>query len=254
MSIFNITFSPTGGTKKVADILSAALDSDVIDVDLCEKTYDSTFIHFNTNDICLFAVPSFGGRVPLTAINRIKHMTGKGARVIAVVVYGNREQEDTLFELCDTLKSVNFNIIAGVEAIAEHSVIRKFAANRPDAKDRAELLEISAKIADKLENMTVVENINIPGNTPYKDRGNNGMKPAANENCTKCGICSEKCPVGAISADDPSSLGNDNCISCMRCISVCPSNARKLDSKLEAFLTEKLSAVCSERKTNKVYL
>ena len=74
MSIFNITFSPTGGTQKVADILSASIDEDVISINICEKKYDTMYTHFNLNDICLFAVPSFGGRVPPTAINRIRHI------------------------------------------------------------------------------------------------------------------------------------------------------------------------------------
>ena len=155
MSIFNINFSPTGGTAKVADILASALDSDITSVDLCEKTYDTVFIHFNINDICLFAVPSYGGRVPQIAIDRISHMSGSGARAIAVVVYGNREQEDTLLELCDTLKAANFCVIAGIEAIAEHSVIRKFAAGRPDADDIAVLKSFAAQIAEKLDFLTL---------------------------------------------------------------------------------------------------
>lgn len=254
MSIFNITFSPTGGTKKCADILANALDSDITTVDLCEKTYDSVYIHFNINDICLFAVPSYGGRVPQVAIDRISHMTGSGARAIAMVVYGNREQEDTLIELCDALKAANFCVVAGVCAIAEHSVIRKFAAGRPDEDDKAELITFAEKIAEKLENMTEPENVTVPGNTPYKKRGGGGMKPAADENCVKCGKCALSCPVSAISTDDPSSIGDENCISCMRCIAVCPKGARNLDSGLVAAVTEKLSAVCSERKTGELYI
>ena len=254
MSIFNINFSPTGGTARVADILASELDSDITTVDLCEKAYDSVFIHFNINDICIFAVPSYGGRVPQTAINRISHMTGSGARAIAVVVYGNREQEDTLIELCDTLKASNFCVIAGIEAIAEHSVIRQFASGRPDADDASVLKSFASQIAEKLETMAEPKSIDVPGNKPYKERGGSGMKPVAGSNCINCGKCAVECPVGAIPADDPSSIGNDNCISCMRCISVCPSNARALDPKLTAFLTEKLGAVCTERKNNRIYL
>ena len=102
--------------------------------------------------------------------------------------------------------------------------------------------------------MSAPDSINVPGNVPYKERSKGGMKPIVNENCVKCGLCSVKCPVGAISSADPSSIADDNCISCMRCISVCPSKARGLDPKIEAFLTEKLGAVCGERKINKVYM
>lgn len=253
MGLFNITFSPTGGTKKVADILARALDNEVADVDFCDKLYDTVYVDFNINDVCLFAVPSYGGRVPKTAIDRIMRMTGGGARAIALVVYGNREQEDTLLELCDTLKSAGFCVVAGVCAIAEHSVIRKIAAGRPDKDDEAELFGFAEKISEKLKTMTKPESIIVPGNTPYKSRGGS-MKPASGAGCIKCGKCALECPVDAIPFDAPSSLGNDNCISCMRCISVCPTGARKLDDKLVAMLTEKLSKVCSQRKKCELYI
>ena len=253
MSIFNITFSPTGGTKKVADIIASALDADITPVDLCEKTYDNVFIHFNINDICLFSVPSYGGRVPQTAVSRISHMRGCGARAIAVSVYGNREQEDTLLELCDTLKAAGFCVIAGITAIAEHSVVRSIAAGRPDLEDASELIGFTEKISEKLENMTEFEELAIPGNRPYKKSGG-GMKPFGGDNCIKCSKCASECPVGAISTDDPSSPGDNNCISCMRCISVCPVSARTLDKNLLDGISQKLSAVCAERKKGELYI
>lgn len=253
MSLFNITFSPTGGTKKAADIIAGALDSDITDVDLCDKAYDSVYVHFNINDVCIFAVPSYGGRVPQTAIDRIGHMSGSGARAIAIVVYGNRAQEDTLLELCDTLKSAGFCVVAGICAIAEHSVIRKFAAGRPDKEDEAELVKFASQISQKLESMTTPEHITVPGNNPYKQRGGS-MKPIAGDSCIKCGKCAAECPVDAIPTDSPSSVGNDNCISCMRCISVCPTGARALDAKLREMLTEKLGAVCSQCRANELFL
>ena len=58
---------------------------------------------------------------------------GCGARAVLMCVYGNRAYEDTLVELADTAEKAGFHVIAAVAAIAEHSVVRRFAAGRPGA-------------------------------------------------------------------------------------------------------------------------
>ena len=67
---------------------------------------------------------SFGGRVPAVAVDRIKKLKGNNSNTILVAVYGNREYDDTLIELEDTLKKVQFHCVAAVAAIAEHSIMQ----------------------------------------------------------------------------------------------------------------------------------
>ena len=98
MANYCITFSPTGGTNRVADILCGALHPHWIQVDLMEERILDT----KETDVCLVAVPSFGGRVPDLAVQRLRGITDK-AKTIMVCVYGNRAYEDTLVELQDIL-------------------------------------------------------------------------------------------------------------------------------------------------------
>ena len=59
MSMYMICFSPTGGTEKVAEILSQKIDVEVQMIDLCDpKLPNHTF---TDEDIALIAVPSYGG-------------------------------------------------------------------------------------------------------------------------------------------------------------------------------------------------
>lgn len=44
MSLYNIYFSPTGGTKKVADIIASQLDKDHIDLDMIKKPVEGEFL------------------------------------------------------------------------------------------------------------------------------------------------------------------------------------------------------------------
>ena len=142
MEHYNIHFSPTGGTRKVADILCCALDGEFNEIDLCRNIEQTSL---GEDDICLVSVPSYGGRVPVTAIERLKKISGNGAKAVLNCVYGNRSWEDTLTELQDTLEEQGFRCVAALATVAEHSIFRQFAAGRPDEKDKSELLEMAGE-------------------------------------------------------------------------------------------------------------
>ena len=146
--LYNIYFSPTGGTKKVADILAGNLGGEVCVVDICR---DIEKMILQAEDVCLVSVPSFAGRVPQIAVERLKKISGNGAKAVLNCVYGNREWDDTLTELQDTLESCGFVCVAAVAAVAEYSIFRQFAAGRPDCDDAKELAEFASKISAKLE-------------------------------------------------------------------------------------------------------
>lgn len=128
MPVYNITFSPTGGTKKVADLFTKSFCQDSTDINLVDHETDFSTFSFCTEDICIVSVPSYGGRVPAIAVSRLRQIKGNGAAVILIVVYGNRAYDDTFAELQDTLTDSGFSCIAAVAAIAEHSIMRQFGA------------------------------------------------------------------------------------------------------------------------------
>lgn len=253
MKLYEICFSPTGGTKKAADMLAEGLADEIQFVDLTESGADFSGISLEEDDIAVIAVPSYGGRVPEPAVKRISNVKGNGAKAVLVCVYGNRAYEDTLVELQDTAKQAEFRIISAVSAVAEHSIARQFAAGRPDARDQAQLHEFAEKIRTKLSDGDMAEPM-IPGNRPYKKGGGAGMVPKPGKDCVKCGLCAEKCPVHAIDSHDPKKVDGKTCISCMRCVSVCPHSARKVNGMMLAAVNTMLKKVCSERKECELYL
>ena len=123
-------FSPTGGTKKIADAISAGFHTPVVEMDLTKA--DST-VTLGENDGLMAVLPVYAGRVPQIALERLAALKGSGQKAVAVVVYGNREYEDALLETEDALEANGFQVIAAAAFIAEHSIARSIAAGRPDA-------------------------------------------------------------------------------------------------------------------------
>lgn len=249
MANYKMIFSPTGGTKKVTDILAEAMGGEWQEIDLSKAEHQAVLC---ADDVCLVSVPSYGGRVPATAIECVKKISGNGAKAVLICVYGNRAFEDTLTELQDALVSSGYCCAAAVAAIAEHSIARQFAAGRPDADDKKVLVEFAQQIKEKLAAPTC-EDLILPGNhDTYKEFKGGAFPIEVKESCTNCGHCAELCPVGAIRADG--SVDAETCISCMRCIAVCPVHARSLNEQLLAGVSASLGKVCSERRENELFL
>ena len=153
-----IYFSPSGTSKSVVLALVEGFEGvgSINETDLTHPGF-LPCARLGTNDLAVIGVPVYAGRVPQTAVHRLKEITGGGTPVVIVAVYGNRAVEDALVELRDIAAAQGFEVVAASAFIGEHSyhtVSTPIAGGRPDAADLARAADFGSAVRQRLEDVT----------------------------------------------------------------------------------------------------
>lgn len=236
-------FSPTGGTKKVSSIFAAAIGKEAVWHDLGDK---QTAIEQPQGELIIVAAPVFAGRIPSVVREKIKTLAGEGKQAVTIAVYGNRAYEDALLEMNDILIQGGFTVIASAAFVAQHSIVPEVGAGRPDAEDIKEI----RTFAEAVKRSASAENVQVPGNRPYKPEMKVPAAPLSLPSCTACGACAKICPM-----DEDGKMVTDaaKCILCMACIHACPKQARILPPPLQQKTDNMLAAFKDVRNKNEVF-
>ena len=249
--IHAVYFSPTHTTQTVtrttAESLGSKLGMEQKDVNLTAPKARGHVCHYGKDDILVFGFPVYGGRIPAFLEDSVKALHGDQTQAVVLGVYGNRDYEDALLEASDLLTANGFQVIAAGAFIGEHSMTAKVAAGRPDEQDLEQVKKFAEAVGDKV--LAGDKNpAKIPGQRPYKERGPSAPSaPKTSDTCTKCMICVEGCPMGIISAEDPSQIG-EGCIRCCACVKSCPVNAKCFDDERAAMIAGMLETNFMARK------
>ena len=247
-----VYYSATGNTeavvtriaKRIAERLGVSVES--YDFTLPENR--TQLQNFGPSELVVFGTPVYAGRVPNKMLPAVQTLfKGDGTLAVPVVTFGNRNFDNGLIELRNELEHNGFHTIAGAGVACSHVFSDQIASGRPDEEDWKILDDFADRAAEKAGSLTEIPApVQVRGDDPvgpyYTPLGTDG-KPAVflkakpltrMDACDQCGICAKVCPMGSISAEDPSQV-TGICIKCQACVKKCPQHAKYFDDA--AFLS-----------------
>lgn len=255
-------FSPTRTTKTVVETIADSIQcQDRQIIDLTHKRVRENSFPDADSSLAIIGSPVYYGRIPADVSAYLSNFHVNNIPAVLVVVYGNREYEDSLMELYDLTCAAGFKPIACAAFIGEHSYSSAdlpIALGRPDDIDLEKAKQFGAAIQKKLEFLDGNNQIFIPGNSDYKNNAipNFPIAPSTiTDKCSLCEICIELCPVESISIDEDSKLSTNigSCILCFACIKSCPMEAREIDDIFTQAIKIRLKQ-CTNRKEPEIFI
>ncbi len=238
-------FSPTGGTKKIAEFFSqeikrftkgSRITCGSIDFTVPEnrkKKYE-----FGKKDLLIIASPVYAGRLPNKILPDFNDcFAGNGAKAVAICAFGNRSYGGGLTELRLIMQNNGFDMAGAAAVVSQHPFSELVGRGRPDEDDFKKLSVFAEEV---FKNITARKSVNLPEDTeipPYYIPLKLDLTPAKflkakpatiESGCDNCGICAGACPMSSIEPEDCTRV-TGICIKCQACVKVCPNGAKYFD-------------------------
>lgn len=268
MELYNIVFSPTGTSAKVAEAVVAgiryALLPDEAGVKLLDVTRrEGVTVCAARSDLAVIAAPVYGGKMAPIAKERMKDIKADSTPCIVIAVYGNRAFENAVSDMAAFAESLGFVPVAAGAFVGEHSystAATPIAVGRPDGADWDAAFALGREVGVRLKEGTMkAVDASKLHDEPSPEQSVANFKafvksymerqqaapvrilPEVREDlCCDCGECVAVCPTAAINPENHAA-DPGKCIKCCACVKICPAGARTLSSPFAPVLSENFS-------------
>lgn len=235
-------FTGTGNSKYCADFLAHSLGDTCID--LSQRIKNKDYSAFESEKSYIICAPTYAWRIPLAVTELLENAELKGSKDIYFVMtcggqIGKAEKYNRA--LCEkigknykgTLKvkmAENYLAMFEVTDEREEELLMKEA---DDTLASASKKIASGEVLDEVKEGAIGNILSGVVNEMFNKYYLKDDKFTAKGNCTSCGLCAKKCPLGNIDIKDGKPLWKGNCTHCMACISYCPVSAIEYGKKSE---------------------
>lgn len=267
--IVKFYFTGTDRTKKVVDFFAQTLAKELEIDEINDYNFTTPGVRkavpkFKETDLVIGATPTIAGRVPNLLLPYLEKIQGNAAMGVSIVLFGNRNFDDSLMELFQLMKAGDIHMIGGGAFVGEHSFSKKLGKGRPDLQDLAVVETFAKELAQKIKDGDFSEPT-VKGEWPLRpyytprDRNNNGIdirkvKPKTDKKlCINCKLCAKLCPMGAIDMDDVSNIPGI-CMKCCACEKKCPTRAKYFDDEGYLYHANELEELYARRAEPEYFL
>ena len=246
--IYFIHFSPSGSTKKIGKIITSEIKgAEVEEIDLLPSHNREKNYNFGPNDLVIFGSMTAGKLFTLSE-ELFACLHADNTPFIGFVTYGNGYYGIALKEMYERAISSGFKVTALGAFIAQYSIIKTLAAQRPDESDIKIIKDFAKKSYEKVLSGDLILHDELKTGwgdwetgkevvayrekhpeVPYTLPSEYKSKEISNA-CIKCGTCVKNCPTDAIDIENKT-FDLEKCIACWGCINRCPKQAIKSTSK-----------------------
>jgi ferredoxin/flavodoxin len=253
--VFIVYFSPAGSTRHVAEVIEKqflALGVEVSSFDLAECNSDigmtiSQQMKDSECKSCLFiGSPVYVSHaVPLVMECIAGLKENPGAFAVPFVTWGGACSGMSLYEMGKELLKKGLPILGAAKILAVHSLMwpleNALGKGHPDAGDDHMVEELvnhvnqilhedhpkGIKLSDLAyqtkENHAEMEKVSLQAAKAHMPE-----RTVDTELCNQCQVCSEVCPVDAVTFKPYPEFG-DSCVFCFNCMKECPEQAINAD-------------------------
>lgn len=234
-----IYFTGTGGTEQAAKAIEVELRNRGIETLIKEiSVNDET--KYSAADMLFFLYPVHAGDASEAVYNYIRSLPNMPIPLTDCVILSVSAGGEVLFNTACRSKVKRKLNKKGFKPIYEDMIMmpNNFAMSFTDEESSLMLYALPYKVKKIIERVMsgevrkttpkIFDSVLRTIIEPFKLFAKiNGRCLKANDKCTGCGLCAEKCPRGNIKIQKNKPIFDWKCVMCMRCVYLCPVNAIK---------------------------